>query len=144
MRFSTVRWLIPLVLAAASARGQTIPLLSSEAVTTGETCSHHTRVDAAAPDAPPSSFCETSAPPNLNRPFDPGLSRLLSLGRPYLRSTAPESTTAPATSGSCASSCSPVLPFHQPPIDADGILSRCNTGLAGAAVGILHTFFQNR
>jgi hypothetical protein len=33
--------------------------------------------------------------------------------------------------------CRAVLPFHRPPIDADSILNRCNTGLAGPVVGIL-------
>jgi len=39
---------------------------------------------------------------------------------------------------SCSFHCTPPLPFHDPPIDAESVLARCHTGLLGSAVGILH------
>ena len=46
---------------------------------------------------------------------------------------------AHATTASCTRPCQPTYPYQQVPIDADGILEHCDTGLAGVAVSMLHS-----
>jgi hypothetical protein len=70
-------------------------------------------------------------------------SHVVAPGGRYLRPAAspPSRSPAPAaraSRASCVADCKAVLPFHQAPIDADGILNRCNVGLAGPAIGLLH------
>ena len=151
MRFATLRWVILLALAASSARGQT-------AVTSGQVGNLSPEidmdVDVKSVSALQPSRLEASPPPTQTRCY-PDLSGLRVLGTysvvatgarlaypptsAYTQSNAARPGHAQTSSASCAQPCRPAYPYQQVPIDADGIFAHCDSGLAGAAVGILHS-----
>ena len=153
MRFATIRWVILLALAASSARGQTGPPLPHDASATEGVCSHDPDVNVKGFSLQPSRL-EASPPPTQTRCY-PDLSGLSVLGTysvvatgarlaytqtsAYTQSNAARPAHAPASTASCAQPCRPAYPYQQVPIDADGILAHCDSGLAGAAVGFLHS-----
>jgi hypothetical protein len=156
MRFATVRWVILLALAASAARGQTA--FTSEQV--GNHCPEiDMDVDMKSFSALQPSRLGASPPPTQTRCY-PDLSGLRVLGTyysvvagarlaytqtsAYAQSSAARPAHAQAGTASCAQPCRPAYPYQQVPIDADGILAHCDSGLAGAAVSILHSLSINR
>jgi hypothetical protein len=140
----TSRWLVLFALAASSAQGQTVPLLSNDALTTEPGRNRYLHADSTDSIAPQPARVEgfKLAP----RPL-PDLSGLRSLWMPstMIRAAQPAAAQAAArraparaASASCTSLCQSPLPFHEAPIDADGILNRCNAGLLNPVVGLLH------
>jgi len=62
----------------------------------------------------------------------------------YAQSSAARPAHAQSSTASCARPCTPAYPYQQAPIDADGILARCDAGLAGLVVSILHDLSVSR
>lgn len=160
VRFPTIRWVILLALAAASVRGQTGSPSPDDAFAIEGVCSHDPDVDVKSFSALQPSRLGASPPPTQTRSCYPDLSGLRSLGtlstvataarlaysqtKSYTQSNAARPAHAQASTASCAQPCRPAYPYQQVPIDADGILAHCDSGLAGAAVGILHSLSVNR
>lgn len=133
MRSASVGRTFLLVLAAAFfvplARGQTLSLFPGDAFAREGAGSLHLGVDMERSGAPQSFRLEASLLPKQIRPLNPGASgNIGSLGKPFFAVAAVRPANAHANRASCAASCWPLLPFQEPPIDADGILARCNNG----------------
>lgn len=159
MRFVTFRCVVLLAL-AASARGQTGSPPPDDAFAIEGVCSHDPDVDVAGLSGPQPSRLWANSPPAEPHSCYPDLSGLRSLGTystvatgarlaytqtgAYAQTRAARPAHAQASSSSCAQPCRPAYPYQQVPIDADGILARCDSGLAGAVVGILHSLSINR
>lgn len=149
MGSATTRWLILLALASSSASGQTVPQSFPAALASEGTRSHHLRVDTTSLSAMQPFRPENSLPLEQACPRYPDLSGL----RPNLsqllfaatagRRAAVRPANAQSNSISCVAPCKPVLPFHEPPIDADGVLARCNN-LLSPVVSILHSLSANQ
>lgn len=144
MRSASVGRTFLLVLATAFfvslAHGQTFSLFPGDAFAREGVGSLHLGVDMARFGAPQSFRLEASLLPKQIRPLNPGASgNTGSLGKPFFGVTAVRPANAHANRASCAAPCRPLLPFQEPPIDAAGILARCNrAGLWGLVVGNLH------
>jgi hypothetical protein len=144
MRFATV---ILLALAASSARGQAGPPLPGDAFAIEGVCSGDSDVDAKSLSAlQPSRLEAISGLRSLGTYYAVATGARLAYTQTnaYTQSNAARPARAQAGTGSCAQPCRPAYPYQQVPIDADGILAHCDSGLAGAAVSILHSLSINR